>query len=261
MIYSLRGGKDNRIDEIAALSADEINACLDVVFDPGAGKTWYASGDTGDGIAPLEHFKSLSFTTADFTSATRALKLSLEKSVRGLEPDIPGAAAKIEPLFQSLGKSHPATLVHGDLTLQNLVRTEDTRVALIDYRTVGIGPRLIDFATLEIAAWLLAQAPAVARSQRFLDARLALSSAFDDARDVSAIPEWLRDSWGLAQRCRKLAKRNHPQMSVQEYAGLLWLSAVRVSTFKSRATTAEHRRTHQVLPAAIAIAAQEMFDA
>ena len=158
-----------------------------------------------------------------------------------------------------MSRQHAATLVHGDLNLGNLLRSGPKRFALIDYRTVGVGPRLVDFATLEVGCWMLAPAPDESRRKLFADARQAVAEEFDDERSESDIPSWIGPYWSLAMRCRRLALENFPDASPAEYASLLWLAAVRRSEFKSSAPSAQERRTLRVLSPALALAAKAML--
>jgi CheY-like chemotaxis protein len=258
VIYSFRGGDDNSVREVAQLAPSEIEECMETIFGTGTVKKWFASRGAGDGIRPLDHFTALGYPADRFRKALKALKESHEKLVASLPDESPARAEGLEAVYERMAGSHQATLVHGDLGLDNLIRISDSRYVIIDYRTVGLGPRLVDFTTLEIASWLLARSPEMSRTRRFLDAREAVPRRLQDDRALQVLPEWLRDSLGLARRCRELALANHPDATDREYGALLWLAAVRTSEFKSRATSTAERNTQRALLPAIAIASQVM---
>jgi CheY-like chemotaxis protein len=260
VIYSFRGSDDNAPIEVGQLDPEEIAKCLDIVFKPGSGKRWYASHATGEGVMPIEHFKGLGFGRERFRGATRHLNASLDRTLRDLPPGAPERAEKVEGVFEDAMGNHPSTLVHGDLTLGNLVRIDEGRFAIIDYRTVGIGPRLIDFATLEIACWLLAHAPDGTRLEHFVEARQAVFPELHDVRSEEEVAPWLRDSWRLAKRCRTLAVANHSSATTNEYGSLLWFSAVRASAFRSRVRTKRERNAQRAVLPALALAAQAMIE-
>lgn len=257
VIYSFRGADDNSISEVGALTTGEIETCLDALFGTPS-KRWYASYGTGDGVRPTEHFRKLNFPPEAFKKAVKALSQSIEKIQAGsADTDVDPNA--LEHAYDYMTGRHPATLVHGDLTFANIVRTSDHRFALIDYRTVGLGPRLVDFVTLEVAAWLLAVTPAdTSKRDRFLSARRAIPTSLRDAGGLVPDP-WLEAPRHLANKCRSLALSNHEDATDEEYGALLWLAAVRASYFRSRvATTAERNAQRAVLPA-LALAAQSMM--
>jgi len=260
IIYSFRGADDNSIREVAQLAPAEIEECLEALFGRGSRKRWYGSRGTGKGIPPLDHFKGLNFAAERFSTALRSLNASLQNSLSSLPKDSQLRGEAIAGAFESMTSSHQATLVHGDLTLENVIQINDSRFAIIDYRTVGLGPRLVDFATLEVSCWLLSRAPGSSRAERFLEARQAVPGRLRDDGDGSGVAEWLRSSWQLARRCRQLAAENHKDATDEEYGSLLWLAAVRCSEFRSRAVTTDERNAQRALLPAIALAAQAMIN-
>jgi CheY-like chemotaxis protein len=262
LLYSFRGGRDGTIEEVGRLRPEEIAESLDVVFNPTTGRRWLAA--QGASVLPRNHYGDLGYE--DFRRATEILNETLtsllpttsKKRTKKPSDDTPPQLGNVYE-WAVMNNSHESALVHGDLNLGNLVRCGDKRYALIDYRTVGIGPRLVDFATIEVGCWLTALSPERARSELFADARTSVSDEFWDQRDETEIPEWLRSSRRLAQQCRSLAFANFEDASIVEYASLLWLAAVRRSEFKSGATSAVERRTLKVLSPALALAAQGMI--
>lgn len=264
VIYSFRGAEDKSIHDVSLLDPDEIEACFETLFGKKARKRWYASVGTGDGVSPTDHFAQLGFPPDRFMRTLSTMQGSLQRTVSALPDHDPARKEKLRGAFEEMTVSHGATLVHGDLTLENLVKISRGRFAIIDYRTVGLGPRLIDFATLEVACWLLAQAPSRPRGDIFVEALAAVPRAFqvdggldDDAAEVT---EWLKTPLRLALMCRRLALENHRDSTAEEYASLLWLAALRTSEFRSRATTSPERNAQRVLLPAVALAAQAMID-
>jgi hypothetical protein len=260
VIYSFRGSDDNEIVEASQLAPAEISTCFDVMFGDSAPKRWYGSEGTGEGIAPYEHFARLGYPSERYTRAWKELQGSLEKSQRGLPPDHPSREERLRAENEWMGTPYTATLVHGDLSLDNIVKISGRRFALIDYMTVGLGPRLVDFVTLEISCWLLARCPDAPRAARFADAYEAVPRTLQlpDAAELPAAG-WLGDARSLAEQCRALALYNHPDATDKEYGELLWLAAVRASEFKSRAVTTEERTAQRALLPALALAAQAMI--
>lgn len=259
VIYSFRGADDNSIGEVSQLGHAEIRQCLEALFGERASKRWYASSGTGDGIAPVDHFTRLGYLPERYKQAVKNLQRSLEKTRVSLPEDSAARAENVESAYESMTRSHKATLVHGDLTLDNLVRINDSRFAIIDYRTVGLGPRLVDFATLEIACWVLARCPETSRAQRFADAHAAIPRSLREPEGDRTVADWLADTCRLARRCRELAVFNHDDATDQEYGALLWLAAVRASEFRSRPVTTEERTAQRALLPAITLAAQAMM--
>lgn len=261
LIYSFRGSHDNTVHELGQLDVMEISEGLDVVFDASQGKKWYASTAVDVAVRPLEHFEGLGYPVARFQRATSAL----QRAMTGLAPAggnaRPGGVDTIKDMYEApvMGVRHRSTLVHGDLNLGNIVRFGEARFALIDYRTVGIGPRLVDFATLEVACWLLARAPDLPRARLFDDARAAVGHEFADVGGGGDVVDWLAPYRLLAMKCRALARENFHDATLAEYGSLLWLAAVRRSELKSGAASAQERRALRVLPPAVALAAQHML--
>lgn len=259
IIYSFRGADDNAIRDVSQLTPVEIEMCLETLFGKNSPKRWYASRGTGDGVSPMEHFARLGFPSERFTTSLERLQTSVATTLADVPTDSPARRESLRPAYEDMATAHHATLVHGDLKLDNLVQINESRYAIIDYRTVGLGPRLIDFVTLEIACWLLSQAPEASRADRFIDALEAVPRTLQDdpARHV---PDWLEESYQLARKCRELAKENHKDASDEEYGALLWLAAVRSSEFRPRTLTTAERNTQRAVLPAIALAAQAMFD-
>lgn len=260
VIYSFRGAEDNSIRDVAELEPQKIELCLDVLFGKLSRKRWYASRGTGDGIAPLAHFARLGYSEKRFRDAYRQLEQSLEKTISELPPKDAARRERLDPIFEGLLRSHAATLVHGELTLDNILQINDSRFAIVDYRTVGLGPRLVDFATLEISCWMLARGAHMSRGERFLDARTAVPRTLRE-QDGGTVAQWLQPSRRLALKCRELAVENHGDATDREYGSLLWLAAVRLSDLRPRAISSGERNTHRSVLPAIALAAQVMVAA
>lgn len=260
VIYSFRGGDDNLIREVSQLTFAEVEQCLETVFGRQSKKRWTASHGTGDGMLPTDHFARLNYPPARFLSTYRQLRESHSKNLSGIESESELHTEAIEPAVEGMSSKHSATLVHGDLTLDNLVQINDSRYVIIDYRTVGLGPRLVDFATLEVSCWLLARSSDSTRSERFEDATRTVPREFQPTA-LTDTPDWLQEPLRLATRCRELALENHGDATSAEYGTLLWLAAVRCSEFNSRATSTAQRNAERALLPAIAIAAQSLIDA
>jgi CheY-like chemotaxis protein len=258
IIYSFRGDPDS-VQEVSQLEVDEIEKCFDAVFASGQKKRWYAAEGTGEGMLPLDHYEGIGFPGTRFRSAFKEIAASHAKAVAATPPDSLARAESLVPAWEAMTSSHGTTLVHGDLTLENLIRVDDGRYAIIDYRTVGLGPRLVDFATLEIACWLLAEAPATTRADRFLDAREAVPRRLRDPDRDRPVAEWLANPRRLALKCRELALNNHKDATDREYGSLLWLAAVRSFEFRAAAPTTAERNARRALLPALAMAAQEMM--
>lgn len=261
ILYSFRGGHQGIIEEIGQLGAEEILKCMRVIFNPEHGRKWFATQVDGR-VFPLSHYEELGYP--DFNPAVTEMREAIKKLVPpGVEsPTRRESEFWLQALHEEppITGDQPATLVHGDLNLGNLVRCDDGRYAMIDYRTVGIGPRLVDFATIEVSCWLTARGP-IRRDRRelFAEARQAVIGSFEDDRDPDEIPEWLREPWRLVIECRRLALENTKnEATSEEYAALLWLAAVRRSTLKGVSSTSE-RNAQRVLLPAIALAAQGML--
>ena len=261
IVYSFRGADDNAIHDVAGLPTDEIDRCLERLFGKDSPKRWHASKGTGDGVTPIAHFERLGYPLKRFEKAFDELDSSLKKLATDLPSDAAIEATGLRAVFEDQMLSHDATLVHGDLTLDNIVQISDGRFAIIDYSTVGLGPRLIDFATLEISCWLLARGPNMTRQDRFLDALGAVPRrlrATDEDANLEAA-DWLGESFRLARKCREIALVSHSDATGEEYGALLWLAAVRLSEFRSRRLTTGERNTHRALLPAVALAAQVMI--
>lgn len=260
-IYSFRGSDDHAIVEASQLPPAEIRTCFDAMFGEQASKRWYGSEGTGSGVSAIDHFEHLAYPDERFTAAYDQLVRSLQKTCKGLAADHFARleAEAIKPKYEDMGRTHTATLVHGDLTLDNIVKISDDRFALIDYMTVGLGPRLIDFVTLEVACWMLARCPDTPRGERFADAHAAVPRSLRETEPGTPVAAWLQDARALAVQCRELAVFNHRDATDDEYGELLWLAAVRASEFKSRGITTEERTAQRALLPALAIAAQAMI--
>jgi CheY-like chemotaxis protein len=254
VIYSLRGSGDGLIEEVGQLDDDAIAQCLRTLFDP-AHKRWYASELRGEGMRPMTYFKSLGFDARSFGQIARELNQSIAKS------KVVADFGQVKDNFYEdalMLKPHRATLVHGDLSLSNIVRTGPDRFAIIDYRSVGIGPRLIDFARIEVELWLRALAPEGPRDERFRLAHAAMSKRLVEDFPADPVADWLTASYNLAMICRRLATENFAGVTDAEYGSILWLTTVRRAAL--RGTTAAERRTLEVVPAALALTAQAMVE-
>lgn len=253
VVYSLLGGDHQDIRELEGLSASEIEDCLRKLLDP-LGKRWYAAQALGEGIRPLAFFEQKKFDRPRFGRVASALQQGLKNAGLGVEEEI-------DPFFferPGVNSRQPSTLVHGDLHLGNILKYDEDRYALIDYRNVGIGPRLADFVSLETACWLLALPPSRPRRELVLEVLTAASGGLDDPRTEADISEWLRISWRLALTCRTLAQGNFEDISPQEYGSLLWFTVVRRSEMQARATSKQEKLAMHAVPHALALAAQRM---
>jgi CheY-like chemotaxis protein len=255
VIYSLLGETTDRIVEVGQLDEPQIRSCLETVFNPSR-KRWYASGGAVRGMRPLQFFEDRHFGARRFAKVAGQLAASLsgaDSTIGVLERDF-----HEHPI---MNESHPTTLVHGDLHLGNLLRYGNDRYAMIDYRDVGIGPRLTDFVTLEIACWLLSSAPERPKLDLVRDAAAAMRGmrAGESSQEVE-VPMWVRQARSLAVLCRDLAHQNFPDMTNAEYGCLLWLSSVRRSEFRATAVTASEKRSLRAIPVALALAAQDLVE-
>lgn len=256
IVYSLLGESAGAIVEVGELGTEGVGDCLNAVFNPDR-RRWYASSGIGDGVRPLNFFAEHGHDAARFAKIAQVMDTAL--TGMGLEVD---RIARDFCEHPAMNVAQPTTLIHGDLHLGNLLKYGDGRYAMIDYRSVGVGPRLTDFVTLEIACWLQALAPEIPRADLMRQALSAVTGGglwLDQSE--SELASWLQESWRLAKLCRSLAKSNcegMTDMTPAEYGCLLWLCSVRRFEFKSTATTAQERRTMRVLPTALALAGQEL---
>lgn len=255
VLYSFLGEASGTIHEVGQLGTAEIADCIASIFDPSR-KRWYASVGVGDGIRLLEYFETRKYNAEKFNSVALVMSESLAK--------LNISAGRIDQYFSEnphvLGDTQVATLVHGDLHLGNILKYGDGRYAMIDYQTVGVGPRLMDFISLEIACWLRAAAPEQMRSNLMTEAVHAVGGGgLWHSLEPHEVAPWLRDSMALARHCRALACSNFPDMTATEYGSLLWLGAVRRSELRE-AATAQERRTLKVVPTALALAAQKLVE-
>jgi CheY-like chemotaxis protein len=254
LLYSLLGGDQRDIRDLQSVSPDEVMACLNSIFDPTANRRWYGSVGMGVGIRPMVYYAQKHFDRA-------RLEICVENMNRGLEnADIEDRIDKWFDERPGANNEYPRTLVHGDLHLGNIVQYDTTRYALIDYRDVGLGPRTVDFATLEISLWLQASPPDGAssrdRSKMIRELVLAMNYGMGDEPHPGSVAEWLRIPCRLVTRCRQLASANCPNIDDLEYFSILWYAAVRRSQFRATAVTRSEKLIMQCVPHAIALAAQ-----
>jgi len=268
VLYSLLGSHTEGATELRSQPQDVIRRALETVLGS-EGKRWLASSATGEGVRLLTYFADHGFPTTRFRDVLEQMRSGLEKA--GSEwPD------RLENLLEhhAYQRAQHATLVHGDMHLENIVQYGHDRYALIDYRNVGIGPRMLDFTTMEISCWLLCETPE--------DSRSGLLSALLEAMRTRPLRDdvapWCSGPRELALLCRELAVKNfipkapdgaelpaaeqevHRQALQAEYGCVLWLSAVRRFEFKSTATSRVERRAMRVVPTALALTAQEMVE-
>jgi CheY-like chemotaxis protein len=255
VIYSFLGATAGSIVEVGELDVDGIEDCLTRIFDP-AKKRWYASVSANNGIRLLDFFKERKYDVGRFIRVAR----TMAESLRSMNLDIGAIDVNLASNEPCMVMNQPATLVHGDLHLGNLLKYDEGRYAMIDYRNVGIGPRLMDFVTLEISCWLLAPAPELPKSELMKQAFTPIAGGgLWLEQKLDGVPTWLHGPLRLAALCRRLAGANFPNITSVEYGSLLWLSAVRRFEFRSTATTAQERRTMRVVPIALALAAQDLI--
>jgi CheY-like chemotaxis protein len=269
LIYSLIGGDQQDIREAARLDTESIEHCLRALMNPD-GKRWLAATPTEEGVRPCKFFTDKNTDPAKQWNRRRfeGAAIAMNTGLRNAKVD---ASWEVDPDFMDEpGVDHemPATLVHGDLHLGNVVAYDDgkgadgrlnDRYALIDYRNVAVGPRCADFATLEVDCWLLAvpDTDKARRGEVIADLRRAMSGGMLDTREPGEIPTWLQDSHLLATTVRELAMKNFKDLDQAEYGSMLWFTAVRRSEMRTATSDAENTALKTV-PHALALEAQEM---
>ena len=181
------------------------------------------------------------FAVTDFVG--RDGELSLEGS--GAMARAGGATLDL-PTLVTLGcpeltGRYKACVVHGDLHGGNILTTDGGQPVIIDYRNMTRGPRLLDFASLEVS--LRMSRVVCDKSVANLvneDLPAEISAWREDwsdepAEDVDA-PYWRRFSGTV----RRLARQNFPDATESEYAATCLLRTLRV--FMARAPEDFHRR-------------------
>lgn len=240
VVYSFAGGNSSRIVSLDELlqpeTAMEAVKVVQDLFSVSA-RNWYAVAAPAkclrdyfaqDGNAPLDSCLDELGDWLRSLERNPALGLRLEEGrvllSDGLEIPIPGRQVLAT---RGMLTASEGSLIHGDMHGGNvLIEQQRGRVCLIDFRNAGLGPRLMDFASLH-ATLRLAHARAlgeelggwpkkpdsklVAAISRFITAERRLIS------DVS-IPE---EDWWLTF-AHELDAAKHPNFGVVTKEESLW---------------------------------------
>lgn len=277
VLYSLLGEDSGSVEELGDAPQEVIYEAIGRVMSP-VSRRWYASSSTRASHF-LAYYESQHFGYSRFEKALD----DCNSYLAGLK--IPSGRTKPtlrKSLLDSsrMGGPTPAVLVHGDMHLGNLVHYGASKCAIIDYRNVGIGPRLIDFATLEIDCWIRGITPELPKSDLYLafaDACTTVSAVaaamprtprLDDLDEIllafqgelESLPEWLSLRMRAILLCRRAAYATFgDDVGDEEYAAQLWLASVRRWSYKSAWASADERRALGSAPVAIAVVCDQML--
>lgn len=173
---STGGGELDSLDEMLLRGGDEWRSVLHDIFEPGT-SNWYDVKGTSRSLSQFfteEYDGSLVTCVEALQAWLNELRESLD-SVDLRDFDRAGSEAReawrlglgrgmslLLPRMQFLGSSHlqdstAGCLVHGDLHAGNVLIGHSqgkVRFRIIDYGNAGLGPRLLDFAALELSVRL-----------------------------------------------------------------------------------------------------------
>lgn len=275
VLYSFLGDTDD-IEELGDASPETVCDGIAKVMSP-INRRWYAA-KSRQKINFLDYYERHQFGYDRFKRTITDCngQLSQFRSQEGLpRPFLTDGLLDSE----IVGGSTPAVLVHGDMHLGNLIHYGPDRYAIIDYRNLGIGPRLIDFASLEIDCWLRGATPGLSKADLFwsfidvgrvvqlVTSRMPHTSTLDDldgiidasADELSRLPEWFAPRIRPILLCRRASFATFGVVEDQEYAAQLWLSSIRRWAFQSAWATADERRALRTAPLAIAVGCNEVL--
>ena len=235
------------LQQLIAREDPAASACVKELFRPEA-KQWLADESDEQDMARFfmkEYSRPMQeavYAVRDFVS--RHDELSLEHDGGGVRAGdvrlaLPTSVELGSPLLTGPFKG---CIVHGDLHGGNVLTAGGDHPVLIDYRNMTRGPRLLDFASLEVSIRMtrgvcersLDDLVHTDLPAEFAAWRHDWSTEGENGSDTA--PYWRH----LSTDVRQVARQNFPDATEREYAATCLLRALRV--FMARAPEDKHRR-------------------
>ena len=222
-------------------------SCVDQLFDPD-GKNWLADMSDERDMAKFfrtEYRRSMKAAVGkvrDFVALDDELHVERDGAVARFGDVRLCLPTDVELGSPVLTGPFKGCIVHGDLHGANVLTTEAGQPVLIDYRNMARGPRLLDFASLEVSTRM---SPMVCERSTSDLIGVDLEAEFAAWRDDWAPHRvhWPGDApyWrAFSGNIRRLARRNFPDATEVEYAATCLLRTLRV--FMAHAPRDVHRR-------------------
>lgn len=278
VLYSLLGGDTTEISELSLEDIPTICSGIRRIMSPGT-RRWYAS-EAIEKVNLLGYYESHGFGYKRFTTTIDEMNRQLAE-LHGGARDAPSLdRSQLDGGLLDLPTA--GVLVHGDMHLGNIITYGDAALfGIIDYRNVGIGPRLIDFLTLEIDCWLRSPTPEVSRRELYdafvrgweladvassrLPTTRTLEHLDDELADVADIvaqaPDWMQPRLGAVLTCRRAQTANLSAIDERERVTQMWTASIRRWSFTSAWSSGDERRALRTAPLAIAVGCDERLRA
>lgn len=253
MCLSYAGGRHNEslqsLQKLFDTEDDRAISVLNGLLSPNV-KDWYAEDG---GLISLSDYFTAAWPWKDIRESQKYLQ-QLEPSIaakcsgRLQRDEITFDGFKLLRPGRAVGKGIfqrriESCVVHGDLHGGNVIVGQSEEGILLDFRHVGIGPRCIDFATLESSVRLRTLSDNwTSRDLGRLRRREAdvIKRIWGAAVDSSANEDLDREYWETVSfRLGTLARENFPDVTKDEYLATCLLWGFRLITnphLKSRTT-------------------------